>query len=101
MSLAVFFVVGIAFGISAKTLAARSLTMGYWDYSVLSRDISALDLNAVQQKLLAKQAEELKKQEEAAKKAEEAATGNADELPPELPPLPPAPEPPTLPEGER
>lgn len=97
VALAVFFALGIVFGISAKTLAARSLTMGYWDYMIAPQDISAANLNAIQQKLLAKQAEALKEQEEAAKKAEESAGengGNAGELPP----LPPAPEPPALPE---
>ncbi len=86
-SLIVFFAIGILFGVSAKMLAARNVTIGYWDYTISSKDVSALDLNAVQQKLVATQKEEAKKQEEELKKAQEEAEKN-------LPPLPPTPEPP-------
>lgn len=67
---AIFFVVGIIFGVSAKTLAGKSITIGYWDYTVSQRESSAIDLNAVQTRLLAKTAEEAKKQESAPKEAE-------------------------------
>lgn len=98
---AVFFVLGVFFGIAAKAVAARSILIGYWDYTVSSRDKTAVDLNAVQKKLLAEQAEEAKKQEEAAKAAsdatgangsnEEGAPANVDGSTSELPPPPPPP----------
>lgn len=91
---AIFFAVGIVFGISAKTIAARSITLGYWDYMVSPKEISAVNLNEIQQRLLGKQAEQAKEQEEAMKKAQEEAEAK-------LPPLPPAPEPPELPQEEK
>lgn len=111
-ALAVFFVIGTLFGIAAKSVAGRSVTIGYWDYTVSPRDRGAVDLNAVQKKLLVQEEEAMKKQEEEMKKAEEASSGdekdaeiesegNSPEVPAELPPLPPAPEPPLLPETER
>lgn len=84
---------GILFGVAAKTLSARSVTMGYLDYTVSAKDISAVDLNAVQRKLVSKQEEEAKRQKEEMKKAQE-------EMESKLPPLPPTPEPPALPEEE-
>lgn len=87
----VLFVAGIVFGVAAKTLSARSVTMGYLDYTVSAEDVSALDLNAVQRKLVSKQEEAAKQQEEELKKEQE-------EMESKLPPLPPTPEPPALPE---
>jgi hypothetical protein len=106
---AVFFVFGVLFGVAAKAVAARSILIGYWDYTVSPRDKAAVNLNAVQHELLAQQADEAKKQEDAAKAAENAAGAgangangangsdvktNGDESSSELPPLPPAPAPP-------
>lgn len=110
-ALAVFFVIGVVFGVSAKSIAARSITIGYWDYQVSPREISAVNMNAVQQKLVAAQAEEARKQEEALKAAQESAEtgvstdveegGEDDAGTEELPPLPPAPAPPEGVPGEQ
>jgi len=91
----VFFAIGLVFGISAKTLAMRSMTIGYWDYTVTPQEKTAVDLNAVQQKLLAVQADEAKKQTDAATQGADANAQNGDAK--QLPPPPPAPPAPTEP----
>lgn len=99
-ALAVFFIVGLLFGVAAKTLASRSITLGYRDYTVSDRDRSAVDLNAVQKRLLSRQEEEMKKQQEAREGSEPTAPDSGGASSGELPPPPPAPEPPLPPESQ-
>ncbi|QQS20609.1 MAG: hypothetical protein IPL87_03500 [Candidatus Moraniibacteriota bacterium] len=92
--LAVFFVVGFLFGTAAKTLAGKRITVGYDDHTVSSWEREAVDMNALQQTILARQEAERKQQEEAEKKASQPASPS---VPENLPPLPPTPEPPSIP----
>ncbi len=54
------FLLGAVFGVAMKTTASQSIVVGYWDYTVSPRDISAVDLNAAQKKMLSKIEEEQK-----------------------------------------
>lgn len=94
---ALLFVFGIFFGAAAKAVAARSILIGYWDYTVSPRERSAVNLNALQQEIADRQKEAAQKQEEAAQPSAPSAdaTNGEGEAPAELPPLPPTPEPPT------
>ena len=51
---ALLFVFGIFFGAAAKAVAARSILIGYWDYTVSPRERSAVNLNALQQEIARK-----------------------------------------------
>lgn len=84
MALVFLFLVGAIFGIAAKTLAREKVTVGYWDYTVSSQDVAAVNVNALEKQVAdrARQAAE-----EAAKQIE---SGNT----------PPVPEPPTTPPTE-
>ncbi len=54
-TLALLFVLGFFFGVAAKTVASRSILIGYGDYTISPKDRSAVDINAIQAKLGAQQ----------------------------------------------
>ncbi len=103
-TLALLFVCGALFGAAAKAVAARSILIGYWDYTIGSREKTAVNLNAVQQELAARQEEASKPKEDSTPQTgnasdDEAASNDAQgESTKEMPPLPPTPEPPAPPE---
>lgn len=90
------FVFGIFFGIAAKSVASRSILIGYWDYTITPQEKAAVNLNAVQQEIAARQEEASKSQKEnvapATDNTPDAAVSNGDAPAGELSPLPPTPE---------
>lgn len=84
VALVFLFLIGIFFGVAAKTLAREKITEGYLDYTVSPRDVAAVNVNELEKQVADKArqaAEEAERQIEA---------GNT----------PPIPEPPTAPPTE-
>lgn len=81
IALVFLLLVGVAFGVAAKTLAREKITVGYWDYAVSPRDVAAMNINALEKQVADKARQAT---EEATKQIE---SGNT----------PPVPEPPTTP----
>lgn len=106
LTLVLLFVLGLLFGAAAKSVASRSILIGYWDYTITPKERAAVNLNALQEELDARQKEAAKPQnaEDATASQPEDSGGESvsgqSSSEEELPPLPPTPEPPASPSPE-